>query len=108
MTTKNIPLKSTDRPAKPKAAETKPARTAVKARSRKEPAPLPSEPTAIALSEEEIALRSYFLWESRGRPLGSPEEDWYKARNEMQSIRQLRQEGKRYGSRRNSEESPRR
>ena len=29
--------------------------------------------------ELEIARLAYLLWEKRGGPLGSPEEDWFKA-----------------------------
>ncbi len=28
---------------------------------------------------EEIARLAYFYWEARGCPIGSPEEDWYRA-----------------------------
>jgi hypothetical protein len=43
----------------------------------------PAEPMAPTMSEEEIARKAYFLWESRGRPLGSPEEDWEKAKEQL-------------------------
>ena len=33
-----------------------------------------------ATSEEEIARIAYTLWEDRGKPVGSPEQDWYEAR----------------------------
>jgi len=33
--------------------------------------------------EDEIAMRAYFLWEERGRPEGSPEEDWFRAQEEL-------------------------
>jgi hypothetical protein len=45
------------------------------------------------ISNEEIELRAYFLWEGRGKPLGSPEEDWYQAAEE------LRTEGNEHGLR---------
>jgi len=32
---------------------------------------------------EEIALLAYFYWEARGRPAGSPEEDWFRAEEEI-------------------------
>ena len=32
---------------------------------------------------EEIALRAYHLWEERGRPIGSPEQDWSRAEDEI-------------------------
>lgn len=30
-----------------------------------------------------IALRAYVLWEARGRPIGSPEVDWFRAEEEL-------------------------
>jgi len=40
-------------------------------------------------SREEIATRAYLLWEARGCPSGSPEEDWFRAEQEIrgQSLR---------------------
>ena len=35
--------------------------------------------------DEEIAERAYRLWEERGRPLGSPEVDWYRAVREVEA-----------------------
>jgi len=32
---------------------------------------------------EEIAARAYQLWEERGRPIGSPEDDWSRAEKEI-------------------------
>ena len=32
-----------------------------------------------SLTHEEIAALAYSLWEARGRPEGSPEEDWLNA-----------------------------
>jgi hypothetical protein len=37
------------------------------------------------LSENEVQLRAYSLWESRGRPFGSPEVDWYDAKEQLSS-----------------------
>jgi len=34
-------------------------------------------------SHDEIAVRAYHLWEERGRPIGSPAEDWSRAENEI-------------------------
>ncbi len=36
-----------------------------------------------SLSDDEIARKAYELWEYRGRPVGSPEEDWFRAKNEL-------------------------
>ena len=32
---------------------------------------------------EEIARLAYSYWQARGCPIGSPEEDWYRAENEL-------------------------
>ena len=32
---------------------------------------------------EKIALRDYYLWQERGSPIGSPEEDWLRAEQEV-------------------------
>jgi hypothetical protein len=34
-------------------------------------------------SEEDIARKAYTLWELRGKPFGSPDEDWYRAEHEL-------------------------
>ena len=45
--------------------------------------PADSQPAAVngngQPSHEAIALLAYALWEQRGRPVGSPEEDWVRA-----------------------------
>jgi hypothetical protein len=37
------------------------------------------------VAPEEIALRAYRLWEERGCPSGSPQQDWLRAEAEMRS-----------------------
>jgi len=38
----------------------------------------------IAGDEHELtAVLAYRLWEKRGRPLGSPEVDWFEAKNQL-------------------------
>ena len=32
---------------------------------------------------EQVEMRAYELWEERGRPLGSPEDDWFLAEQEV-------------------------
>jgi Protein of unknown function (DUF2934) len=32
---------------------------------------------------EQIAKLAYRLWEERGRPLGSPDDDWFRAEQEF-------------------------
>ena len=34
-------------------------------------------------SHQEIRLRAHELWQERGRPLGTPETDWFKAEREL-------------------------
>jgi hypothetical protein len=50
---------------------------------------LPSESSATDISEErssqDIAALAYELWQARGCPDGSPEEDWFRAEQELQS-----------------------
>ena len=38
---------------------------------------------AAAPDFNHVAELAYTLWESRGRPIGSPEEDWFKAEQEL-------------------------
>jgi hypothetical protein len=39
--------------------------------------------TKPAPAQEEIALKAYLLWEERGRPFGSAEEDWFRAKEQL-------------------------
>lgn len=34
----------------------------------------------------QIAIRAYHRWERRGRPIGSPEEDWVHAEEELRIL----------------------
>jgi len=43
----------------------------------------PATPQTQNSEHEEIALRAYRLWEERGCPIGSPEEDWFRAEQEI-------------------------
>ena len=36
----------------------------------------------------DIEALAYQLWEKRGRPLGSPDEDWYRAQAELNQAQQ--------------------
>jgi Protein of unknown function (DUF2934) len=56
---------------------------AAKTTAGKRPAVRSAEPLALTLSEEEIALKAYALWEERGRPIGSADEDWRNARTQL-------------------------
>ncbi len=47
-----------------------------------------TEPCAdIAVDEDEVAALAYRLWLDRGRPDGSPEEDWYLAERKLRRSR---------------------
>ena len=61
------PAAATKTTAAPKARKASAAATA-------KPAPAPDAPT-----DKEIELLAYRLWEERGRPEGSGEEDWARA-----------------------------
>ncbi|MGD1104768.1 MAG: DUF2934 domain-containing protein [Terriglobia bacterium] len=41
---------------------------------------------------EEITLRAYRIWEERGCPIGSPEEDWFRAEEEIRREQAARDE----------------
>jgi hypothetical protein len=41
------------------------------------------QPVTENLDENEIAARAYQLWRERGCPIGSDQEDWFKAESEL-------------------------
>ena len=43
----------------------------------------PTAAGSAAPAHEEIARLAYTYWEARGRPLGSPEDDWFRAEQEV-------------------------
>jgi len=45
----------------------------------------PDVATISGITDEEIAAKAYELWESRGKPLGSPEEDWHNALEQLRA-----------------------
>ena len=49
--------------------------------SRLEAAPAQYDP----MEDKAIAQRAFEYWNERGRPFGSPEEDWYRAEREIKS-----------------------
>jgi hypothetical protein len=59
------------------------SRRAPRTRQRKVSPAGPAEEVIPMASDEEIALRAYALWEERGRPIGSPDEDWHNARTQL-------------------------
>jgi len=40
---------------------------------------------AHTFDEQDIAALAYELWQARGCPAGSPEEDWFRAAEQLQS-----------------------
>jgi len=42
--------------------------------------------------DKERSLRAHRLWEERGCPIGSPEEDWFRANEEIRSEQAVRDE----------------
>ena len=44
------------------------------------------------IPHEEIALRAHRLWEARGCPIASPEEDWLRAEEELRGEQAVRDE----------------
>ena len=39
--------------------------------------------TAVTPKQQEIAMLAYTLWEARGCPVGTPEEDWFNAKRAL-------------------------
>jgi len=44
------------------------------------------EPSRLENIHAQIAIRAYQRWERRGRPFGSPEEDWVQAEEELRVL----------------------
>jgi 6-phosphogluconolactonase/glucosamine-6-phosphate isomerase/deaminase len=66
-----------------KKTQSKANKPAAKPRARK-PSVNPSGKPIIPMpTDEEIARQAYALWEHRGRPTGSPEHDWYRAKEQL-------------------------
>ncbi len=42
-------------------------------------------PPAVKVPHEKIAMRAYEKWVKRGRPFGSPEQDWNEAEAELKA-----------------------
>jgi hypothetical protein len=51
------------------------------------PAPEESEPVVEVSEQEEVAKLAYSYWEARGGQDGSPDDDWYRAVQEVQRRR---------------------
>lgn len=81
MPQKKTPGKQTTESPKLKASETKSPRPPARTRTLKAP-PAPNGNEHLP-THEEIAAKAYALWESRGKPDGSPQEDWFRARQEL-------------------------
>jgi hypothetical protein len=44
---------------------------------------VPTAADSAAPANEEVAQLAYHYWEARGRPLSSPEEDWFRAEQDI-------------------------
>ena len=82
MTQKKTPTKRSNGAGKKETAKAAPKQASSKARVRKVPAAPTAETVPYTMSDEEIEQRAYFLWENRGRPIGSPDEDWHTAKKQ--------------------------
>lgn len=83
----NAPVSTRGAAAAP-AKESKPARkrtSAVTHRHKKQTVP-ETGPAEFELNREEIAQLAYSYWEDRGFQGGSPEEDWFRAEQELRQL----------------------
>jgi hypothetical protein len=73
--------KAASKPVKPAKATAKRKTSSTVSKA----APATIRPASIAqvLSENDVRQRAYSLWEGRGRPIGSPEVDWYRAKEQL-------------------------
>ena len=46
----------------------------------------PQQPATRTITHSDIAALAYQLWQDRGCPDGSPEEDWYKAEEQLRDL----------------------
>lgn len=78
MESKNTKTKRTAKTAKPKTpvARSKSVNTRALA-----PTNIPE-----SSSDEDISRLAYALWEERGRPIGSPDEDWFQAKAQLNNL----------------------
>lgn len=53
-----------------------------------------SVPSPNNLQPEQTALLAYRYWEERGWPTGTPDEDWFRAEEEIKLRQQERTEGR--------------
>ena len=77
--TESIPAKTESIPAKPRAAKAKAAAAALGGGS------MVNRSVAVngGITPEQVAERAYFRWLERGCPMGSAEEDWFQAEQEL-------------------------
>ena len=52
----------------------------------------PDTPVASGMQRSTIADLAYRYWQERGCPIGSPEEDWYRAERELQKVTNTRRD----------------
>ncbi|MGC4053367.1 MAG: DUF2934 domain-containing protein [Paludibaculum sp.] len=56
---------------------------------------IPDDAPSRSCSHDEIAALAYQLWNDRGCPIGSPEEDWSRAEGWLRSKEQLKSQAAR-------------
>ena len=49
-----------------------------------------SDSKETVISHSDIAALAYQLWQDRGSPIGSPEEDWYNAEQQLNAAEEFR------------------
>jgi hypothetical protein len=52
----------------------------------------PRTDTSESEIHEEIAILAYQFWQERGCPIGSPEEDWFRAKQALQALPENRED----------------
>ncbi len=83
MTSRKSSSKRSNGVEKRSTAKTELKRKSPKARTAGAVAAPSDAPSVYLLSDEEIQRKAYALWEVRGRPYGSPDEDWYRAKEQL-------------------------
>ena len=73
MTTKKLRSVRNADPVKGESPKGPVRRKSIKANSNSEPVP----------TDDEIARKAYELWVDRGCPMGSPDKDWFRAKDEL-------------------------
>jgi Protein of unknown function (DUF2934) len=82
MTAKKPRTKQTPVSANEDGSNSTSRKKSIKTSSRSKISPMPVTANHLP-TDDEIARKAYALWEDRGRPSGSPDEDWFRAKDEL-------------------------